>query len=141
MLINQELDQQARRLVTLEREQQLRSLPTAVQHVFNGPKQLDAVNPAARLRLKRVILPLALPHTTGQREFSSGPTIQLGAVIIAARLRLRRVTLALAVLYTAEQRDIFQQSEHTARCRGNSRSTVTQARAFSAGTAIHGRTA
>ena len=59
---------------------------------------------AARLRLKRVILALALLYTAEQHEFSSGPTIQLSAAIIAARLRLRRVILALALLYRAGQR-------------------------------------
>ena len=53
-----------------------------------------------------MILALALLHTAEQRDFSSGPTIQLGSVIIAARLRLRRVILALALLHTAVQRDL-----------------------------------
>ncbi|CAN0584066.1 unnamed protein product, partial [Laminaria digitata] len=61
---------------------------------------------AARLRLRRVILALALLHTAGQRVFSSGPTIQLGSVIIAARLRPRRAILALALLHTAVRRDL-----------------------------------
>ena len=49
--------------------------------------QLDAVIIAARLRLMRVIVALALLHTADERDLFSGPT-QLGSVIAAARLQL-----------------------------------------------------
>ena len=62
--------------------------------------QLGSVIIAARLRLKRVSLALALLYTAEQHDFPSGPTIQLGAVIIAARLRLGCGILALALLHT-----------------------------------------
>ena len=47
------------------------------------------------------MLALALLHMAEQRDFPSGPTIQLGAVILAARLRLGYVILALSLLYSA----------------------------------------
>ena len=55
-------------------------LDTAVQRdSSSGPRKLDAVISAIRLRLRRVIILLTLLHTAAQREIS------------AARLRLRCV--------------------------------------------------
>ena len=55
---------------------------------------------SARLRLKRVIVALALLHTAGQRDLFSGPT-QLGSVITAARLQLGRVMLQSPGTYSS----------------------------------------
>ena len=121
-LANQDMNQQARPFVDPEREQQLRTLHTTVQHAFQRPgtARCRHLRGPTKARVRYFQRP---DDTTLCRDFShSTPT------------RVRYYSAGTAI--NSSSTSYFQQPDDTALCHDFSGSTPTRVRCFSAGTTI-----
>ena len=122
-LANQDMNQQARPFVDPEREQQLRTLHTTVQHAFQRPGTARCRYFSGRTKDRA--RHFQRPNDRARcRDFNH-----------STQTRVRSFSASTAI--HSSSTSSFQRPDDTARCRDFSGSTPTRVRCFSAGAAIH----